>query len=190
MGIHTDPKCGITYPNPIYIYLHWRRPPTNYRNLPIVYIMLHCGPLTLSSTECSGKDMAHSSTGNWLCWRFLDYRCWRLYHRAEPGVLDLGRSGSRTRYRHAPQARAAAHFWVQYLEGEVCRSRTRTQLNHQLQRCDLSHCPGATPCQSLSLGERKERRGALEGELEEKPVCTITSVGAAVVRLIHPRLPR
>lgn len=71
-----------------------------------------------------------------------------------------------------------------------CSSSTRTQLNHQLQRCALNHSPGATPMPKLALGRERKGKWALEGELEEKLVFTITTVRAAVVRLIHPGLLR
>lgn len=46
------------------------------------------------------------------------------------------------------------------------------------------------PYQSRVWGRGRKGKGTLEGELEEKFVCTIAADGAAVVRLIHPGLPR
>lgn len=89
---------------------------------------------------------------------------------------------------HPPWARAAAHLGLEYLEGQGCNSSTRTQLNHQLQRCACKHHPGATPLPKLeSRGEKGKKNERWRGSWR-KLVFTITIVGAAVVRLIHPGL--
>lgn len=75
MGIHTDPKCGITYPNPIYIYIYPLEETTNHQLQKPTYCLYN---VTLWSLNPKLNRMFRQRHGPQFPWKLAMLEILRL----------------------------------------------------------------------------------------------------------------